>query len=149
MLHRCFQKMQSLYRNPVEGEHRLYTLGPLEITLIVVAVILVFGVGKLANVGGALGKSIREFRRERDRKDDDVPQVTTTEPKGNKAVAQLEAKPGTEKACPSCGQKMPHNAKFCMACGAKAEEVCPSCGATMPENATFCMGCGAKMQGHG
>lgn len=39
-------------------------LGPLEITLIVVAIALVFGVGKLADVGGVLGRSIREFRRE-------------------------------------------------------------------------------------
>ncbi|MBM4463571.1 MAG: zinc-ribbon domain-containing protein [Chloroflexi bacterium] len=113
--------MQSFCRTPVEGGHRLYSLGPLEITLIVLAVILVFGVGKLANVGGALGKSIREFRRERDRKDDDVPQVTTTEAKGNKAVAQLEAEPATEKACPNCGEKMPQNAKFCMRCGAKMQ----------------------------
>jgi sec-independent protein translocase protein TatA len=113
--------MQSFYRNPVEGGHKLYTLGPLEVTLIVVAVILVFGVGKLANVGGALGKSIREFRRERDRKDDDVPQVTSGESKGNTTVAQLEARPGTEKTCPSCGAKMPQNAKFCMGCGAKIQ----------------------------
>jgi len=39
-------------------------LGPLEIGLIVVAILLVFGVGKVADVGGALGRSIREFRRE-------------------------------------------------------------------------------------
>jgi len=39
-------------------------LGPLEIGLIVVAIVVVFGVGKLADVGGALGRSIREFRRE-------------------------------------------------------------------------------------
>lgn len=45
-------------------------LGPLEIILIVVAVILVFGVGKLGNIGGALGKSIREFHIEKDRPDE-------------------------------------------------------------------------------
>jgi TatA/E family protein of Tat protein translocase len=39
----------------------------LEIGLIVVAIVLIFGVGKMGQVGGALGKSIREFRRERDR----------------------------------------------------------------------------------
>ena len=39
-------------------------LGPLEIGLIVLAVLVVFGVGKLADVGGVLGRSIREFRRE-------------------------------------------------------------------------------------
>ena len=39
-------------------------LGPLEIGLIVLAILLVFGVGKVADIGGALGRSIREFRRE-------------------------------------------------------------------------------------
>ena len=39
-------------------------LGPLEIGLIVLAIVLVFGVGKVADVGGVLGRSIREFRRE-------------------------------------------------------------------------------------
>jgi sec-independent protein translocase protein TatA len=40
------------------------TLGPLEIGLIVLAILVVFGVGKVADIGGALGRSIREFRRE-------------------------------------------------------------------------------------
>ena len=39
-------------------------LGPLEIGLIVLAILVVFGVGKVADIGGALGRSIREFRRE-------------------------------------------------------------------------------------
>ena len=38
-------------------------LGPMEIALIVVLVLIVFGVGKLPQVGGALGKGIREFRK--------------------------------------------------------------------------------------
>lgn len=38
-------------------------LGPLEIGLILVIVLVVFGVGKLPQVGGAMGKAIREFRK--------------------------------------------------------------------------------------
>lgn len=34
-----------------------------EILLIVLVVVLLFGAGKLPQLGGALGKSIREFRR--------------------------------------------------------------------------------------
>jgi sec-independent protein translocase protein TatA len=70
-------------------------LGGWEIALIVIAIILVFGVGKLANVGGALGKSIREFRREvRGEKDDkggNTQQLTTkesTEEKGTPPEAK-------------------------------------------------------------
>ncbi len=50
--------------------------GGWEIALIVLAVILVFGVGKLSQVGGALGKSIREFRKEKEGKND-TPQLTS------------------------------------------------------------------------
>ena len=40
--------------------------GPLEIGLILVIVLIVFGVGKLPQIGGAVGKSIKEFRKARD-----------------------------------------------------------------------------------
>ncbi|MGH2543195.1 MAG: Sec-independent protein translocase subunit TatA/TatB [Ardenticatenaceae bacterium] len=39
---------------------------PIELVLIIVAIILVFGVGKLGDVGSALGRGIREFRQEVD-----------------------------------------------------------------------------------
>ena len=38
-------------------------LGAPELILILVIVILVFGVGKIGDVGAALGKGIREFRK--------------------------------------------------------------------------------------
>jgi len=37
--------------------------GPFEAIIIVVVILIVFGVGKLPQVGGALGKGIREFRK--------------------------------------------------------------------------------------
>ena len=38
-------------------------LGPTELIIVLVLVIIIFGVGKLPEVGGALGKSIKEFRK--------------------------------------------------------------------------------------
>ncbi len=38
-------------------------LGAWEIGLILLLVLIVFGVGKLPQIGGAVGKSIREFRK--------------------------------------------------------------------------------------
>ena len=38
-------------------------LGPTELVIILVLALVLFGAGKLADVGGALGKSIREFRK--------------------------------------------------------------------------------------
>ncbi|MFQ6058499.1 MAG: twin-arginine translocase TatA/TatE family subunit [Anaerolineae bacterium] len=40
-----------------------FNLGPAEVIIILVIVLIVFGVGRLPEVGGALGKGIREFRR--------------------------------------------------------------------------------------
>ena len=37
-------------------------LGPTELILILIIVIAIFGAGKLANLGGALGKGVRDFR---------------------------------------------------------------------------------------
>lgn len=39
-------------------------MGPFELIIILTIVIVVFGAGKLGDVGGALGKGIREFRKE-------------------------------------------------------------------------------------
>ncbi len=38
------------------------TPGPMELIIVLVIVVLIFGVGRLPQVGGALGKSIKEFR---------------------------------------------------------------------------------------
>ena len=40
-------------------------IGPMEIGIILVIILIIFGVGKLPQVGGAIGKSIKEFRKER------------------------------------------------------------------------------------
>jgi len=37
-------------------------LGPTELIIILVIVIIIFGVGKLPEIGGALGKGAREFK---------------------------------------------------------------------------------------
>ncbi len=38
-------------------------LGPFELIIILVIIIIIFGVGRLPEVGGAIGKGIREFRK--------------------------------------------------------------------------------------
>ena len=45
--------------------------GPLELILILVIVAMLFGVGKLPEVFGSVGKGIREFRRASSTDDDD------------------------------------------------------------------------------
>ena len=38
-------------------------IGPFELIIILVVVMIIFGVGRLPEVGGAMGKAIREFRK--------------------------------------------------------------------------------------
>jgi sec-independent protein translocase protein TatA len=52
------------------------TLGGWEWLIILVIVIIIFGVGKLPQVGGALGKSIREFRESSASKDNEPKEST-------------------------------------------------------------------------
>lgn len=47
--------------------------GPMELVIILVIVAMLFGVGRLPEVFGAVGKGIREFRRETT-----APEATTT-----------------------------------------------------------------------
>ena len=37
-------------------------IGPLELAIILLIVIAIFGAGKLANLGGSVGKAVKDFR---------------------------------------------------------------------------------------
>ena len=39
-------------------------LGPTELLIILAIVLAIFGAGKIASLGGALGKGVRDFRKE-------------------------------------------------------------------------------------
>ncbi len=53
-------------------------LGPFELIIVLVIVVIIFGVGRLPEIGGAVGKAIREFR---DATDTSNEAETTTEAK--------------------------------------------------------------------
>jgi sec-independent protein translocase protein TatA len=38
-------------------------IGPMELVIVLVIVLIIFGVGRLAEIGGAMGKGMREFRK--------------------------------------------------------------------------------------
>ena len=52
--------------------------GPLEAVVILVVVLVIFGAGKLPQIGGALGKSIREFRKAKEGVDEEMKDKTST-----------------------------------------------------------------------
>jgi len=48
-----------------------FHMGPWEVGIILLIILIVFGVGKLPQVGGAIGKSIKEFRKARSGEDEE------------------------------------------------------------------------------
>lgn len=49
-----------------------FNLGPTELILGLVIVLIIFGAGKLPEIGGAMGKAIREFRGSVTSKDEEA-----------------------------------------------------------------------------
>ncbi len=107
-------------------------IGPLgvpELLIIAFIVVLVFGVGRLPEVGGALGKGLREFRKSST--DDDTSAVATdganlaadlSTPGAGATAAATATSDVTAVAsdifCTGCGTKNGAGAKFCVSCGA-------------------------------
>lgn len=60
--------------------------GTTELIIVLVIVLLIFGAGKLTDVGGALGKSIREFRKAT--REDDAPEADITATAETKSPTQ-------------------------------------------------------------
>ena len=54
-----------------------FRIGPMELIIILFIVLIIFGVGRLTDIGGALGKSIKEFRKATT--DDEPGAVATTD----------------------------------------------------------------------
>jgi sec-independent protein translocase protein TatA len=81
--------------------------GPLEIGLILVIILIVFGVGKLPQVGAAFGKGIRAFKRGQtdEEEEEEKPKKRVKRKKSKKKatktlserVAEVEAEAKTEE----------------------------------------------------
>lgn len=57
-----------------------FHIGPWEIGLILLIILIVFGVGKLPQVGEAMGKGMRAFRRGQSGEDDDAKDMVKAAP---------------------------------------------------------------------
>ena len=58
-------------------------LGAPELIVILVIVIIIFGVGRLGEVGGAIGKGIREFRKAQQGLDEEPKKDEASKAEGN------------------------------------------------------------------
>ena len=48
-----------------------FRFGPMELIIVLVVVLIIFGVGRLPEIGGAMGKAIKEFRSSQDKSVDE------------------------------------------------------------------------------
>jgi sec-independent protein translocase protein TatA len=73
-------------------------LGPMELGIILLIVVMIFGVGKLPEVGSAIGKSIRAFKQSQHADDDDDAEETPAPKKRKAAVKKVAASAAAEPA---------------------------------------------------
>jgi sec-independent protein translocase protein TatA len=95
-------------------------IGPLgvpELIIIAFIVILIFGVGRLPEVGGAVGKGIREFRKATKDGDDDAPPTDASALGADISAAPADAADAQSVFCTECGTKNTRGVKFCASCG--------------------------------
>ncbi len=70
------------------------TLGFSELIIILVIVLIIFGAGKLPQIGEGLGKALKGFKKEVH----DVPPLDTASPPADRGTAQAAARPATDEA---------------------------------------------------
>ncbi len=60
----------------------MFGLGPMELIIILVIILIIFGAGKLPEIGGGMGKAIRNFKsgvKDTDKKDQKTEQIEKEE----------------------------------------------------------------------
>jgi len=90
-----------------------FGLGPLELVIILLVLVMIFGASRLADLGGSLGKGIKEFKKNVQDDDDDKPALATS---SQPAATSGEAVSAVR--CPSCGTLNVAGSKHCSNCGA-------------------------------
>ena len=107
-------------------------LGPWELIIILLIVVVIFGAGRLSEIGGAVGRSVREFRSAtKDEKD---------------AAAVAASSQATLTAAPAVPVAVaPTVAVAAPPAPAPADTKCQSCGTVNPASQTFCGQCGTRL----
>lgn len=91
-------------------------LQPTHLILILAIILIVFGAGKLPEIGSAVGKGIREFKTEVQ-----VPEGTAEAVEAPQAPQLMQSTTTQATSagnfCGNCGKPLGPAARFCAACG--------------------------------
>ena len=83
-------------------------LQPMHLIVVLVIVLLIFGPGKLPDLGRAVGDGMRELKR-------------ATNGETDSSAGRLESKVAAGPTCVQCGVPLQTGSRFCGACGAQIE----------------------------
>jgi sec-independent protein translocase protein TatA len=83
-------------------------LQPMHLIVVLVIVLLIFGPGKLPELGRAVGDGMRELKR-------------ATNGEADSTTSRLAPKAATGPTCLECQAPLPINSRFCGTCGAQTE----------------------------
>ncbi len=101
-----------------------FRIEPLDIVLIVVVALLIFGPTQLPAIGRGLGRTISEFRRgAKEMTEGFKEEVTTPTRPDSPARPPAAPAPSGQVACPACGKENTQEAQFCTHCGAPMSSV--------------------------
>jgi sec-independent protein translocase protein TatA len=95
-------------------------LGPTELIIILVIALMIFGAGKLPEVGSALGRGIKEFKKAtNDETQREIgASAATTAPTAPVTTASPDTAATASRACAKCGAQTGASSQFCPKCGA-------------------------------
>ena len=115
-----------------------FGLGAPELLIILAVVVIIFGGTKLADLGGSLGKGIKEFKKNVKDEDEEAAKVSqpvqvqaaqppvvvqtsvqpSSAPFASESAVQSTIQPIQAIACPNCSALNPMGSKHCNQCGA-------------------------------
>ena len=116
-------------------------LGPWELVIILLIVVVIFGAGRLSEIGGALGKSVREFRSATGDEKEKAAKEQAAKEQTVKEQAALNSQTVTTPAA-TVTTVAPVST---VAPAAVAENTCPSCATVNPASQVFCGQCGTRL----
>ena len=97
-----------------------FGLGAPELIIILVILVLLFGATRLVDIGGSLGRGIREFRKNirepaepEEARPTDQPTSASPPPPRDLGVSA--------RTCSNCNAQLASDAKFCAECGAPTQ----------------------------
>ena len=83
-------------------------LEPGHLIVVLVIILIIFGPGKLPQLGKAIGDGVRELKR-----------ASTDEGQANVSTASVSSVTPSTRNCPTCGTAAPDGSRFCGGCGVR------------------------------